>query len=88
MIAFTIFDFVFFISFIFFSLRGFLNGVVKELLSLLIWLSSLALAWGLRQFPINFFEINSQTIGVFFWDFCWGKVWDKFGGNNLGISLG
>ncbi len=64
MIAFTIFDFVFFISFIFFSLRGFLNGVVKELLSLLIWLSSLALAWGLRQFPINFFEINSSMIWV------------------------
>ena len=64
MIAFTIFDFVFFISFIFFSLRGFLNGVVKELLSLLIWLSSLALAWGLRQFPINFFEINISMIWV------------------------
>ena len=64
MIAFTIFDFVFFISLIFFSLRGFLNGVVKELLSLLSWLSSLALAWGLRQFPINFFEINISMIWV------------------------
>lgn len=64
MVAFTIFDILFFISFIFFSLRGFLNGFVKEFFSLLIWLFSLALAWELRQFPINYFEINSNAIWV------------------------
>ena len=62
MVALTIFDIVFFVSLIFFSLRGFLKGFFKEFFSLLIWLFSLALAWVLRQFPLNFFEINSSAI--------------------------
>lgn len=61
MVTFTVFDIVFFILLGFFSLRGFFKGFIKELLSLLIWLSSLGLACGLRQFPINLFEIKSSV---------------------------
>ncbi len=62
MITFSVFDVVFFTLLAIFSLRGFFKGFLKEIFSFIIWISSLGLAWGLRQFPIEFLNINSSIL--------------------------